>query len=500
MQAVSIAFICIAIILSIFIGVRTLFQGQGKLGNYFLIMQMTIILYLIGFLLLRLKTNDEEGWAAIRVMYAGGYLIPVFAIFSLCAYYNIKLHTYFVKIPMVIFALSIITLIETAKFHNLVLYYDIGSRTFTFRLLFPLIQLYPIISLIGGASILLYNLKKQRDRMRQHLIYTLICQGLPIMSEIIYIVYFITNRKLGMYFTPYVMTFLSFFFYMGAIRYNIFGIIASATSAAIEFIKEGLVILDDNHNYISSNPAARTIFPEISDLHKGDWICSIRHWPWTLNEKESGSHEFSIGKTEPKFYEASIHTMQAGQGAPRAKVIIFRDVTASVNARKTLINIAYLDPLTDLYKRSRFFELAHIEIERARRMSQPAYIAMLDLDHFKQVNDRYGHKAGDLVLKSAAGIIHQTIRSYDLLGRYGGEEFIILITGLNTTEALGLLERIRKNISEGAVDYEGMRIDVTCSIGLSQIKESESPEESVKRADEALYEAKSAGRNQVKMR
>jgi diguanylate cyclase (GGDEF)-like protein len=124
---------------------------------------------------------------------------------------------------------------------------------------------------------------------------------------------------------------------------------------------------------------------------------------------------------------------------------------------------------------------------------------MLDLDFFKNVNDTYGHAAGDLILKTTAGIIRHTIRSYDLVGRYGGEEFVLLITGLDSGEAYRLVERIRENMEQNIAVYEGTEIRVNCSIGLARYLETDTLETAVKKADDALYVAKKSGRNNVKI-
>jgi diguanylate cyclase (GGDEF)-like protein len=181
------------------------------------------------------------------------------------------------------------------------------------------------------------------------------------------------------------------------------------------------------------------------------------------------------------------------------KIILFADITDNVNLLKKLENAAYVDALTGLYNRKHFCELAHISIERAQRLNQSIYTAMLDLDFFKNVNDTYGHAAGDMVLKTTADVIRQAIRSYDLLCRYGGEEFVVLITDSGETEALNQMERIRENMENTSTSYEGLEITVACSIGLAKFVESDTLEISVRKADEALYEAKNSGRNQVRL-
>jgi diguanylate cyclase (GGDEF)-like protein len=140
-----------------------------------------------------------------------------------------------------------------------------------------------------------------------------------------------------------------------------------------------------------------------------------------------------------------------------------------------------------------------MDIERASRSNVSVYLAMLDLDFFKVVNDTYGHSVGDEVLKATAQAIHNAVRSYDLTARYGGEEFLLLLENIDETGALGLVERLRKNIEENDIEAEGKKIHITCSLGLVRYQDSESLEKTIDKADKAMYKAKEAGRNIVKL-
>jgi diguanylate cyclase (GGDEF)-like protein len=124
---------------------------------------------------------------------------------------------------------------------------------------------------------------------------------------------------------------------------------------------------------------------------------------------------------------------------------------------------------------------------------------MLDLDHFKRVNDTYGHAAGDEVLKVIAERIKNTVRPYDLFGRYGGEEFIMFLAASDSTNAITFAERIRTIVNEEPVHFEGKDIPVATSIGVAQMAPDRDYKEAVKAADEALYKAKKNGRNRVEL-
>jgi diguanylate cyclase (GGDEF)-like protein len=163
-----------------------------------------------------------------------------------------------------------------------------------------------------------------------------------------------------------------------------------------------------------------------------------------------------------------------------------------------LQRLAIIDDLTGIYNRRHFFQVAHLEFERARRYNRALSIIMLDIDHFKEVNDQFGHLVGDQVLRVVTERCSQIIRETDVLGRYGGEEFILLVpeTGLEGVKQLA--ERLRVAISETPIEARGKTVQVTASIGLAGLTlDCIDLDQLVSMADEALYLAKNIGRNAV---
>jgi two-component system, cell cycle response regulator len=276
-------------------------------------------------------------------------------------------------------------------------------------------------------------------------------------------------------------------------------VISKATVTAMQHIKEGFILVDTENKYISSNSAADLMFPGIKKLAKGEPVFSAEDWPEALIIDE-GNQDFSTVRGEnTRHYKAGISPVFDKNETRIAMIILISDVTEHVNFVKELEKAAYTDALTGLYNRKHFTELATAEIQRAARLGQLLYMAMLDFDFFKNINDTYGHTAGDLVLKTTSEVIHKSIRSYDLLCRYGGEEFVLLFAVRNEAEANVVTERIRKGIESCVIKYEEHELKITCSIGLAKFLGSDTMESSIKKADEALYAAKKAGRNQVKI-
>lgn len=158
---------------------------------------------------------------------------------------------------------------------------------------------------------------------------------------------------------------------------------------------------------------------------------------------------------------------------------------------------AITDPLTRTRNR-RGITISVLEaMAHAERYSHPLSVAMVDIDHFKEVNDSYGHKAGDRVLEGVASILVEHLRMPDKVGRYGGEEFLLVFpeTGLDQTQKIA--ERIRAAVSEAEFDIGKQNITLTISIGATLFEKAEDLEQLLSRADQALYEAKQSGRNLV---
>jgi len=170
--------------------------------------------------------------------------------------------------------------------------------------------------------------------------------------------------------------------------------------------------------------------------------------------------------------------------------------TTTIKA-EVLEKFAYTDGLTGLYNRRHLMEQAQITLDKAQQSGTHCFAMIMDLDFFKKVNDTYGHLAGDEVLKNTAMIIKNILRPDDLLGRYGGEEFVVIIPETSKENMLGLAERIRESIANTPCVYNCIKIPCTISIGVASIFDGCTVESLIDKADKGLYVAKETGRNRV---
>ncbi len=166
-------------------------------------------------------------------------------------------------------------------------------------------------------------------------------------------------------------------------------------------------------------------------------------------------------------------------------------------ANRELEQIAAFDSLSGLLNRRSLFHRISVEIERSIRLDVPLTGLMVDIDHFKDVNDNHGHQCGDMVIREIGARLQGDLRKYDYAGRYGGEEFLVVLSNSTEQQAMSIAERFRRHMEDAMVTCAGESIKVTVSIGVARYRQGESQEAWIERADRAMYQAKQAGRNRI---
>ncbi|VXC43904.1 GGDEF domain-containing protein [Pseudomonas sp. 9Ag] len=174
-------------------------------------------------------------------------------------------------------------------------------------------------------------------------------------------------------------------------------------------------------------------------------------------------------------------------------------VATVARAHKKLASMATTDSLTGLFNRRHMIELAEKVLARHQRHPTNLTLMLMDIDHFKQVNDQYGHDMGDRVLQAVSDLLKQSMRDQDFIGRWGGEEFLAILPDTDFSHAGESAERIRKSVEELELYSDDIRVCITLSIGITQYRADELLSDAIARADVALYESKSAGRNRVEV-
>ena len=204
-----------------------------------------------------------------------------------------------------------------------------------------------------------------------------------------------------------------------------------------------------------------------------------------INKKKSG---------EIYYADTSITPIDDEYTKTKNFVASAKDVTIQMKLEQKLENLATTDSLTQVYNRYKINGEIDLHIARAKRNNTPFSLLMFDIDHFKLINDKYGHYVGDVVLKDLTKIVENNIRQVDSFGRWGGEEFMLVLENTNKEEAIKVAEKIRTVVEKTPMSGH---YNITVSVGVSQYRISEQKSTLLERVDQALYEAKEGGRNRV---
>lgn len=271
---------------------------------------------------------------------------------------------------------------------------------------------------------------------------------------------------------------------------------------------DAIILADSNGDIILWNASAQRIFGYTEEEIRGKPLTVLMpeqyrdgHQKGMERVKSTGKSSYFGKITEMQGLrkdrnifpiELSVSMWRSGKETFFSGII--RDITKRKELESKLEKTATTDRLTQAYTRTKFHEVIKAEFERAKRYSHALSIIMFDIDHFKTINDTYGHAAGDYVLQTLTQIVKENLRELDCLVRWGGEEFVVITPETDVGRAEVLAERIRKAIEGYRFDQAGT---VTISLGVTQYGENDTEDSLIKRADDAMYVAKGKGRNRV---
>ncbi|GAU78506.1 sensor domain-containing diguanylate cyclase [Fusibacter sp. 3D3] len=284
--------------------------------------------------------------------------------------------------------------------------------------------------------------------------------------------------------------------------------------AVVQSAYDGIISVDDEQNIMMINKAACEIFGINSKTAVGSPLTDLI--PARFREKHVDYvHHFekSTITSRPMQERSAITGLRRdGSEVPLEVTIskiyvngklemtaVLRDISEKSSLLEELLILSRTDGLTKLYNRTYFTELFQREIERHARYKKGISIIMFDLDHFKAVNDIYGHGGGDLILTEVSQIIVKNVRRIDSVARWGGEEFIILLPETNVKEAIEISEKLRDILFKHVFIYQELSIKITASFGVASFSEAcDTSDKMIKYADDKLYESKTNGRNRVR--
>ncbi len=483
---------------SLFLAILSIIRRQAKFTLFFSLLSLAAFFYMGGYAIEVFAQSFEGSFLGTRISYLGVVCCaPLWLLFTFdyCNYPIIKKR---IIIPLFIIPAIVFAMMQTDILHHL--YYNavelIDNGVFTYIHTEP-----SLIYFIHVGYLYLLLLVSLAMHIRTHVMIRKIFSARAIIIMINNILPLIAGIStvskitvLGIDFTPISIVICTGIFALSQI--GIFKVTSISRDRVFETMRDAVIIFNQKHQYLDSNQTAKDLFPDLCDLMPGSSLEGVSGFPQILGSGDDFC-DFSIGDSDHKReYRAISQNTIIGAKSAGICMLIY-DQTENRTLIKRLEHQARIDELTGLYNRRYFQELAEREFERSTRQKRPFSILMMDIDHFKNFNDLYGHASGDYILRAVCTNLKQRLRKTDILARYGGEEFIAFLPDTIEHSAKKIAESLRMLLEETALDEESQTYHVTISIGVSSYMPGQkiTLDELIERSDAVLYEAKNSGRN-----
>jgi diguanylate cyclase (GGDEF)-like protein/PAS domain S-box-containing protein len=287
-------------------------------------------------------------------------------------------------------------------------------------------------------------------------------------------------------------------------RYRLFDLVPIANETLLENMEDGVIVLNPEGRIAEINPAAQQILNlSLNKVFGKSFSVEIPALAFiepALRSSANSVRELTLRiGNEDRSFEARVSMIFDNRHQVKGNLVILRDITSRKRTEAKLHQLAVTDPLTGLYNRRYFFDIAEREFGRSLRGAHAFAVIIFDVDHFKNVNDTYGHIVGDQVLQNLTARCLQSLRSYDVMARYGGEEFIIMLPETDAAHACRVAERLRTTIAETPFATRVGPANITISLGVASVGGGSEMtfDKLIDWADQALLMVKQRGRNQA---
>lgn len=500
--------VLVAGFLSLFLSIYTHIKAKESPGaRYFVIMTFLSSIFAFSYALELTAPTFKSSLFWLKIEYIPMPFIPAFILLMCIDYVGYK-GKYWFKLILLIIPLITIFMVATNERHHL--YHK--SITLREDIPFPILQIesgpffylhaiYLFLCIMFGVILLLLHMKKVVPGFRKPIIMMILGLTIPIAAN-----YFYINglSPYGIDLGPISMSIGFVFCGASLIHFQIFNVIPIARDSVFEQIKDGVIVLNPYQVVVDFNKAMEQIFTGFSAQSVGKSIDDLLKENQTLISiftKEQDSDVQITNAGQINHYHIQFSPIIKNSNTV-GKIVTFTNITERVDLQNRLTHLASMDGLTNVYNRTFFFSHASETISSMNKKDEFC-ILMFDIDHFKHINDSYGHEAGDTVLIEIVKVVKSSLRSTDVIGRYGGEEFILFLPHTNLEDARKLANHVRLNIAESNIQIENEFITVTSSFGLAHSNVHENTKYILKKltkeADQALYYAKNAGRNNVQL-
>ncbi|WP_312939607.1 diguanylate cyclase [Oscillibacter sp.] len=488
--------VALSVVISIIMVVFTIANHTVEKSLYLILLTVGDLFFSFGNLLEITAPTLETAFYGVRVQYLGApLLVPLAYLFFRDFYgkkrFSARRHVLIFSIPVV--SMVSLQLYPLVRLHYSHIWYStngqIASIQHTDGIVYLLGVALNYICIVLGLSLILSHIRNgSKVQRRQSFILLLSCLA-PLASNFSFV--FFRGRQ-SYDFTPIAYVSALAVFLYSALTQNLLNVLPLARAQVIDGLEDAFIICDSDFHFLDANQSAKRLFPQLACMVSGESLEGVQGF------KPEG--ETLIWKDgEARRYKITANPVLQGT-ISNGICIVFRDVTVERHLLDDLHRQATTDALTGVYNRGTFFDYARQTFAKGGGREALALL-MIDVDHFKQVNDTYGHPCGDAVLKTIAQAARAHFRKSDLVGRYGGEEFAILLEDLSSQQAVETAEQFRRTIEELRIAYRDRIIRVAVSIGVAHCPAARRLllEELLNQADAAMYLSKAGGRNRTSL-
>ena len=483
------------------------FMRRGRVAGAleFSLFLLSVALYDFGYAIeLNCDTLEEIFWA-LRIQYIGlPSMTAFYFLFALRFVYekdfSIPIKLPFFLIPMITFILvwSLGNHDLFYKESSVVSSYGVSMLSYTPGVWYPIHFFYLVLLSLAGEVVLFMGLFRFSRKKRKQVLFIFLSGLIPIMTAL-----YTPQRFHYIDIQPFSLATMGIFLSIAIYKHRLLELVPHAREMAVDSIEEFLIVLDHQGKIQDMNASARNslLFQKIKNEDHLTGKPPFQNFLKELLEitEEKGCAQDYQFQFQNRHFNIKAYAVKASLLESPGFILIIRETTEMVKLMNELEEQAIYDELTGLFNRRQILNLAEREVLLAGRSGTNMGIILFDLDRFKTVNDTYGHLAGDEVLSSVSRALKAEMRASDLIGRYGGEEFVVICPSTDSHTSECIAERLRKCIDALDIDYGGEKISVSASFGVQSgvFQGDESLSDFLDMADKALYSAKREGRNRV---
>jgi len=502
-------FLIITFTINICIMFFSVARKDSSRSIYFVLMAAALTVYTAGCILIEMSNSPDGVMNGLRMANLGiPFIAPCFLLIVMCLFQWKSIRSW--MLPAVgVYGLTIFFLILFNETHHF--YYStisverLQDGIVHFQIfrgpLFWIQQGIAVLCMIPAYIILVRRFITGNKKLRGHMIYVIIGALVAFIANVANFTHLIPGE---LDLTPFVMTIALILITINIATHKLLDIGFIASNAALKTMEDAMIILDTDWCFLSCNDSARSLFPSLESFPETEPIAKVHNWPRELEAADKLSEivfelESKILHGSKSTYRANTNKIIDENGNHVGWSILIHDNTSITYLIDQLENLAATDPLTGISNRRGFLEKVERELEMSApyRLNISNALIMYDIDWFRKVNETYGHDGGDYALCAVVETIKKELRLYDIIGRYGGEEFVIFMPSSQEYALYTIASRLCKAVEEAEIIYKGKRIPVTASFGAVQMPPGADFNEAMLAVDAALYAAKHNGRNQA---